>query len=99
MRQAQRWDESGIAAEEELKRLSEALRDWAHDGDLAAYELYDLCRALDWKVLPVSGGWLDQPAWFVEAVKKFSAMERWVRLNDEILADTSGLPSVEGLEG
>lgn len=97
IRQDRAWSDKG--SEAELLALTDALRDWRHDGGIAAYELYTLCKSLDWRVLPVAGGWLDQPAWWDNAVRKFSAMERWVTLNDEMLSDADGLRSVEVLDG
>lgn len=85
--------------EAEFQRLTEALLNWAHEGGMGAYDLYELCRSTDWRVLPVAGGWLDQPAWFTRAVQKFMVMERWIELRDQVTADVTGLPSVEVLSG
>ena len=86
------------ASEDALRALTAALANWAHEGGLAAFELYTLARATEWRVLPKAGGWLDQPAWWTRAVAKFLAMEEWLALNDA-LPDARGLPTLEALDG
>lgn len=75
-----------------MKEIEGHLDGWAPSFD--EYYLYELWE--NYRILPHSGGWLDQPVWVHELYRKAGLFDEYLTLNSK-LPSAAGMPSLRDI--
>lgn len=78
-----------------MNELSKALNGWQPRGGFESYRLYHLAQESNFAVLPVIGGWLDQPEWWLDDIEYLMMLEEYHTLNSKLVTIPAGIPSIE----
>jgi len=67
-----------------MQELASMLKKWSPRGGLLSYKLWQLAESSNYACLPYSGGWLNQPEWFIDDVTHFLLLQEWHELNVQL---------------
>lgn len=84
----------GKARQRRRRAIVNALQGWIPRNE--SVRGLEMLRAFN--ILPNSGGWLDQPAWFIHDVENLLLLEEFFELNAD-LVNTSGITAFSKLKG
>jgi hypothetical protein len=89
-----------LVGEELNKRIRElraALKGWVPEGGMESMRLWEMFT--EFKILPYSGGWLDQPGWFRRDVEMFMMKAELARHLEKLPKPKPGMAKMGQLTG
>jgi hypothetical protein len=70
-----------------IAELESILDGWLPQGGMTSYELWQLCKASQYSVLPSAGGWLNQPQWWLDDLLMMMLLEELKELQHKQAID------------